>query len=54
MKVSNIRLENAKQLRDAALRIVSRSGYEVLIGESEGPYFHRCKEAKVNDLTILS
>lgn len=53
MKISNSRLENAKELRDAALRIVSRSGYEVLVGESERPYFHRLRGAKTNDLTIL-
>lgn len=53
MKISKRCLENAKQLRDAALRIVSRFGHEVLIGESNERDFHRCKEAKVNDLTIL-
>jgi hypothetical protein len=53
MKVSSARLERAIELRDAALRILARIGYDAIIADSERGYCHRTKQAKINELTIL-
>src|ERR1700730_11930631 len=51
MKVSKARLEKALQLRDAAVRILTRIGYDAIIADSERGYCHRTIQAKINDLT---
>lgn len=53
MKVSNARLREALQLRDAALRILSRVGYDITVADSERGYCHHNRQAKIKDLTIM-
>jgi hypothetical protein len=53
MKASKNRLENAIQLRDAALRILSRIGRNTFVANREGGHRHQVKQAKINGLTIM-
>jgi hypothetical protein len=53
MKVSNARLREALQLRDAALRILNRVGYDITVADSERGYCHHNSQVKINDLTIM-
>jgi hypothetical protein len=52
MKVSNARLREALQLRDAALRILNRVGYDITIADSGRGYCNHHRQAKINDLAI--
>jgi hypothetical protein len=53
MKVSEARLREALQLRDAALRILNRIGRDVTVADSERGYCHHVRQVKINDLTIM-
>jgi len=53
MKVSTQRLTRALQLRNAALRVLSSTGYDITIADFEKGYCHRSKQAKVHGLTIM-
>lgn len=53
MKVSNARLREALQLRDAALRILNRVGCDITIADSGRGYCNHNRQAKINDLTIM-
>jgi hypothetical protein len=53
MKVSNTRLRDALQLRNAALRILNRVGDDITVADSERGYCHRTRQVKIKDLTIM-
>jgi hypothetical protein len=53
MKVSKARLREALQLRDAALRILNRVGYDITFADSGRGYCNHNRQAKINDLTIM-
>jgi hypothetical protein len=53
MKVSKARPEKALELRDAAMRILTRTGRNAIIADSERGYCHHVKRAKIDDLTVM-